>query len=78
MYWFSEDVIAVFGKYYLREPNTRDTAHLFSINESRGFPKMLGSIDCMHWQWNNCPFSWQGQFKGHQEGCTVILEVVAS
>jgi hypothetical protein len=25
MYKFSEDVIAVFGKYYLREPNTKDT-----------------------------------------------------
>jgi hypothetical protein len=23
-------------------------------------------------------FSWQGQFKGHKKGCTVILEVVAS
>jgi hypothetical protein len=50
MYRFCEDVIAVFGKYYLREPNMDDTARLLSINESRGFPRMLGSIDCMHWQ----------------------------
>jgi hypothetical protein len=78
MYWFCEDVIAVFGKYSLREPNMDDTARLLSINESRGFPGMLGSIDCMHWQWKNCPFGWQGQFKGHKEGCTIILEAIAS
>jgi hypothetical protein len=44
MYQFCEDVIAVFGKYYLREPNVKDTANLLSINESRGFPGMLESI----------------------------------
>jgi hypothetical protein len=37
IYLFCEDVIVVFGKYYLREPNTNDTAHLLSINKSRGF-----------------------------------------
>jgi hypothetical protein len=74
---FCEDVIAVFGEHYPREPNTDNTARLLSINESRGFPGMLGNIDCMHWQWKNCSFCWQGQFKGHKEGCTVILEAVA-
>jgi hypothetical protein len=48
MYMFCSVVIVVFGKLYLREPTTEDTARLLSINEKRGFPGMLGSIDCMY------------------------------
>jgi hypothetical protein len=48
MYRFYKDVIAVFGKYYLREPNTKDTARLLSINESRGFPEILGRQHRLH------------------------------
>jgi hypothetical protein len=78
MYRFCEDVIAVFSEYYLRELNMDGIARFLSINESRGFSGMLGSIDCMHWQWKNYPFSWQWQFKRHKKGCTIILEAVAS
>nr|XP_051211539.1 uncharacterized protein LOC127329031 [Lolium perenne] len=78
MYRFCRAVIGTFGEEYLRQPNAADTARLLSINASRGFPGMLGSIDCMHWEWKNCPFGWQGAYSGHSEGCTVILEAVAS
>ncbi|KAK1631439.1 hypothetical protein QYE76_005754 [Lolium multiflorum] len=59
MYRFCRAVIVVFGQHYCREPTVEVTRRLLSINESRGFPGMIGSIDCMHWEWKNCPFGWQ-------------------
>ncbi|XP_074342451.1 uncharacterized protein LOC141679991 [Apium graveolens] len=39
----------------------------------------MGSIDCMHWQWKNCPKAWKGMFmSGHKGVATIILEAVAS
>jgi hypothetical protein len=50
---FVEAVVDVYGDQYLRAPNEEDTRKLLASNERRGWPGMLGSIDCMHWRWKN-------------------------
>jgi len=75
---FVTAVVDLFEDEYLRYPNEADTTCLLTLGEKNGFPDMLGSIDCMHWAWKNCPGELQGQYKGHVEKPTIILEVVVS
>ncbi|KAJ9537042.1 LOW QUALITY PROTEIN: hypothetical protein OSB04_029775 [Centaurea solstitialis] len=75
---FVNGVISCFGNEYLRKPNKDDLARLLSAADQRGFPGMIGSIDCMHWEWKNCPSAWAGQYTGRSGKPTIILEVVAS
>ncbi|XP_053686445.1 uncharacterized protein LOC128735984 [Sabethes cyaneus] len=58
---FCSSVIAVFGDRYLRSPNAADIERLLQEGEKRGFPGMLGSIDCWHWQWDKCPTAYKGK-----------------
>ncbi|XP_022003799.1 uncharacterized protein LOC110901268 [Helianthus annuus] len=40
---------------------------------------MLGSLDCMHWDWAACPTAWKGQHhRGDHNSPTTILQAVAS
>uniref|UniRef100_A0A0D3BVW3 DDE Tnp4 domain-containing protein n=1 Tax=Brassica oleracea var. oleracea TaxID=109376 RepID=A0A0D3BVW3_BRAOL len=43
---FVEGIINLFGDEYLRKPTPQDLQRLLDIGEMRGFPGMIGSIDC--------------------------------
>ncbi|XP_024004051.1 uncharacterized protein LOC112081528 [Eutrema salsugineum] len=38
---------------------------------------MVGSINCMHWEWKNCPTAWKGQYSRGSDKPTIVLEAVA-
>ncbi|XP_070678046.1 uncharacterized protein [Malus domestica] len=51
---------------------------LMRKGEMRGFPGIIGSMDCMHWTWKNCPSAWQGAYGNRKGAKSIILEAVAS
>jgi hypothetical protein len=75
---FTRSIVHLFGPEFLRKPNAHDITSLLDVAQRRGFPGMLGSIDCMHWEWERCPTAWHGSYRGHFKKPTIILEAIAS
>ena len=73
---FCKVVMSTFGDEYLRSPTHDDIARVLSQSAKRGFPGMLGSIDCSKWEWKNCPTAYHGQYKGKEKVPTVTLEAI--
>uniref|UniRef100_A0A0D3BTH8 DDE Tnp4 domain-containing protein n=1 Tax=Brassica oleracea var. oleracea TaxID=109376 RepID=A0A0D3BTH8_BRAOL len=57
---FVKGIIYLFDDELLRRPTPADLQRLLDIGEHLGFSGMIGSIDCMHWEWKNCPTAWKG------------------
>ncbi|XP_074377911.1 uncharacterized protein LOC141719433 [Apium graveolens] len=75
---FCQQVEGLFGEKYLRAPTPADLRILLARGEQRGFSGMTRSIDCMHWEWKNCPSGWGGAYSGRKGRPTIILEAVVS
>ena len=76
---FCRALIEAFKDTYFRKPTTDDPQRLVNMHErGHGFPGILGSIDCMHMQWKNCPTAWRGQYTNGHMGThpTIVLEAV--
>lgn len=75
---FVKAKVEIFGNEYMRKPNDNYIQRLMVVVEQRGFPRMLGSINCMHWKWKNWPTTWRGIYTSHVNEPTIILEAIAS
>ncbi|GJX90653.1 putative nuclease HARBI1 [Tanacetum coccineum] len=62
LFHFNKCIISLYMSKYLRKPTLEDVENIYDKHVTRhGFPGMLGSIDCMHWEWKNCPI-WHAFF----------------
>uniref|UniRef100_A0A0D3AQ37 DDE Tnp4 domain-containing protein n=1 Tax=Brassica oleracea var. oleracea TaxID=109376 RepID=A0A0D3AQ37_BRAOL len=73
-----QKISKMFAQFYRRRPTPEDLERLLHIGEERGFPGMIGSIDCMHWEWKNCPTAWKEMYSRGTGKPTIMLEAVAS
>ncbi|GJZ80197.1 reverse transcriptase domain-containing protein [Tanacetum coccineum] len=70
---FNNCIIDLYMSKYLRKPTLEDVQKIYEAHENiHGFPGMLGSIDCMQWEWKNCPKSWHGQYAGANKAINVL------
>jgi len=75
---FALGVIEVFGDEYLRKSTQAIVDRLLQVTKVQDFPSMLGSIDCMHWEWKNCLTTWKTSFQRKlYKVSTIILEAAA-
>ena len=70
---FCNAIIQLYGKESLRHPTTDDVKRLLAIGEARGFPGILGSLDCMYWEWKNLPTAWAGKYTGKEKVWFLLL-----
>ena len=77
--YFCNAIIELYGREFLRRPTSHDIARLYEFHEGQHhIPGMLGSIDCTHFVWRNCPRHLKGQYKrGDHQYPTIMLESVA-
>lgn len=52
----------LFGDTYLGMLNDANITRILVEFERRGWSGCLGSLDCMQWEWKNCPSQWRGQY----------------
>jgi hypothetical protein len=62
---------------FFRPMNRTDAQNVCQLHKDvHGIDGMVGSLDCMHVTWKNCPVAWQGQYEGKEEGPTMVLEAM--
>ncbi len=63
---------------YLSMPDDVDLCNIAKLHcDVHGVSGMLGSLDCCHTKWKNCPKAWAGSYQGKENSPSVVLEGIA-
>ena len=74
---FMKYLYKAFKQEYLQLPTKNDVKQILQLHEEvHGIKGMMGSLDCMHVPWKNCPKVYQAAFQGKLKKPAIILEAV--
>jgi hypothetical protein len=76
--WCIANSCALRGQFF-RSMTRTDARNASDLHKRKhGVEGMIGSLDCMHIGWKNCPVAWQGAYTSGKEGHpTLVLEAMA-
>ncbi|GKE35002.1 RNA-directed DNA polymerase, eukaryota [Tanacetum coccineum] len=77
---YAEEYFRRMYQEFLRMPTSEDNEKVYALHEEKHrLPRMLESIDCMHWDRRSCPKSLHGQFKrSYHKYSTLMLEAAGN
>ena len=72
---FDVIVFRIYNHQYLSQPTATDLKNIVALHQRKHkVPGLMGSLDCTHLVWKNCPKAWEGSFKGKEKKTTIVLE----
>ena len=77
LYSFCKFICRWYGPEFLGRWGEEELMKEMEVNAKRGFPGMMGSIDCTHWRWKNCPIAWQGMYQDRNHNRSIVAEAIA-
>jgi hypothetical protein len=75
---FDKAMRSIYMKETLRLPSATDLKNIVKLHKSvHSVDGMIGSLDCTHAFWKNCPKALQGLYKGKESKPSIVMESIA-
>ena len=72
---FHKAIIHLYMDDFLRLPTALDLKRIVELHKTvHSVHGMMGSLDCTHVFWKNCPKAWQGSYQGKEAKPSLVLE----
>jgi hypothetical protein len=73
---FDSMIVGLYQHEYLSKPSKEEIKEIVALHKHKhDIDGLLGSLDCTHIYWKNCPVAWKGQYQG-RNATPFILESV--
>jgi len=71
-----EFMVRLWGPTYLRRSNQDELNTIMERKKERGMPGCMGSLDCCHWEWHQCPTGMEGAYQSRKCKRGIFVEAV--